>query len=120
MTYTEKIMAFFKEKASFFMGNSGIICFTQEDLNDLASFSEQENERAYKIIVENIEKGGQDLDARLCPWCILLDSDCNKCGYGLRHGKCDAYDSVYTRIGDALDGKFDNYIYRNIIKHLGD
>ena len=118
MTYTGKIITFFQEKASFFMGASGIRCFTNADLDDLSTFSEEENKRAYEIIVENIENGGQDLDARLCPWCILLNNDCEKCGYGKRHGKCGDDISVYTKLGDALDGSFSNIHYYNIIDYI--
>jgi len=118
MTYTDKVVEFFRQKAMFFMANSGIRCLIREDLEDLASFSEQENKKAYKIIVDNIKKGGQDLDARLCPWCILLDTDCKKCGYGKRHGICSEHTSAYTRIGDTFNGKFENERYLMIIESI--
>lgn len=37
-------------------------------------------------------------DVSICPWCICNESNCSKCGYGLRNGKCKTSKSVYSQI----------------------
>jgi hypothetical protein len=91
--------------------------FSEDDINDILQWKEEDAQRVWNMIVENTEDFIMDVfGTDFCPFCIYTegmdDDSCSNCSYGKRHGECD---------NDNSDWK--NYIkplrtdhYRNEIK----
>lgn len=59
-----------------------------------------------KMIVHLNDYGDSISDAKLCPFCVAYDMNCNRCEYAQIKGKCTRnIDSAYDKISRAIDMK---------------
>lgn len=68
--------------------------FTKEDAKELRELDEMEAESVVEYIYDQIENDYIG-DAKICPFCVAYDQNCEVCGYGERHGFCGNPDSEY-------------------------
>jgi len=90
MKYTEKLIAFMKNKASFCEDY-----FCEEDEYDLRNLPENEAKKIWLKIKDAIFKRNDfGLSASTCPFCYLFD--CSDCPYGLRHDELGCRTELLT------------------------
>jgi hypothetical protein len=101
--------------------------FSEEDKNDIMSWTHEDAANIASEIYLSIKSGTKGLVNSVCPFCIKLDNYkikrnvCGQCGYGVRHGDCYDVDGDYFLISKLLksyilmwDRDFDNDFYKKL------
>jgi len=104
--------------------------FLEEDKKDILNWGDEISQLVWRTIEENVQyRNASGLTCEVCPFCVYyeyvfgdlgLESKCEKCSYGFRHGCCYHSDSDYQKI---MEKKFyiktmTNEWYKRIIKEI--
>ena len=77
--------------------------FNEEDKKQLLSLSTEKAKKVAEEIIDTLrDKTSYYFFSVGCPFCILVDDECDQCSYGERHGFCDDDDSDYGELSDYL------------------
>ena len=98
MTYKEKLIKFVEAKNQFIISKIGLPYADKKDFKDIRKWKEEDCKYIYKDIKHIINNGvAVSFTIGTCPWCLKYIMNCDKCGYGKRHGKClDKYSLFNT------------------------
>ena len=92
MKYKTLLIKFLEEKNKLVEKASNLVLITHADLEEV------QNRWSEDICMDALNGMLTSPDASLCPWCIVLESCCTHCAYGIRHGACWYRSSLYNKI----------------------
>ena len=127
--YRERLVQFEKAVAQK-LYKSGLIdninnYFNEEDEADIMSWDEMEAKKIYNKICEwannKLRVGG--LRVGYSPFCLYVKRNCNKCGFGKRHGECGDDESIMGKIDkkfmiENTDNILTQSFYKNVIRQI--
>ena len=122
MTYKDKLIKFLQLKNDTIYKQVRIKYVYKADLKDISLWSEDDCEKIYNVIKDNIVfYKVQGIDETTCPWCIkytIKYTICKNCEYGKRHEKCYNIGSYYKKHFCMI--VINNQEYKDIIKEIED
>lgn len=124
MTYKEKLIKFVEAKDKIIKEKTGINYINDLDIQEIREWDEESCKKIYSSFTRNINTYFiHDLLIGTCPWCLKSTinnvHDCKICGYGKRHGMCDAEGSLFRDYNLKWEiGFITNDMYMEILKDI--
>jgi hypothetical protein len=106
--YKEKLIKYVQAKNKYIKNITGINYVTEDDIDDIMSWEEEECKQIWRTLYPADELHG-------CPWCIKtytkhLRLNCGACSYGNRNNKCGDDSRISSILGKAGELRIKNIL----------